>query len=338
VSNVSRTHIAAVGGGDSAPDGHAPFSDPDPGLTERLRQLADVGMFSGLSPDQLRPLAAVAEQIHYRAGEPIVRQGDPGDSVYIIIEGTVEVRARSDRDPAATEAVVAWLVSGEAVGELSLLDGEPRSASCVVLEDTRCLRLERRHFLEALQNHWPLTEELLVVLARRLRLADKLMAEHARDPLTGLSTRRTLADTYAREASRALRAERSGGKSREPLAVLFADVNEFKDINDQHGHMTGDAVLRAVAKTLTAVSRASDVVARYGGDEFVMLLPEAGREGAEVVADRVRRILREDRPGPVPFSVSIGTAVYDGQPAASLEDLLARADAAMYEDKQRARS
>ena len=304
-------------------------------ISDRVRLLAGVALFKGLSPTQLLPLALVAEPILYRPCDPIVRQGDPGESVYVITEGKVDVLARSEGDSDAPEAVVAWLGAGDAVGELSLLDGQPRSASCVAVEDTLCLRLDRQHFKGALQEHWALTEELLMVLAQRLRLADKLLAEHARDPLTGLNNRRALAKIYAREANRAQRGARRA--ERVPLAVLFADVDNFKQINDSHGHMVGDNVLRSVAQTLTAVSRDSDVVARFGGDEFVMLLPEAGEDGAALVASRVREILSDQPPGPVPFSVSIGTAVYDAERPPSFEELLAAADSAMYQDKNRAR-
>jgi len=304
-------------------------------ISDRVRLLAGVALFKGLSPAQLLPLALVAEPILYRPGDPIVRQGDPGESVYVITEGKVDVLARSEGDPDAPEAVVACLGAGDAVGELSLLDGQPRSASCVAVEDTLCLRLDRQHFKGALQEHWALTEELLMVLAQRLRLADKLLAEHARDPLTGLNNRRALAKIYAREANRAQRGARRA--ERVPLAVLFADVDNFKQINDSHGHMVGDNVLRSVAQTLTAVSRDSDVVARFGGDEFVMLLPEAGEDGAALVASRVREILSDQPPGPVPFSVSIGTAVYDVERPPSFEELLAAADSAMYQDKNRAK-
>ncbi len=120
---------------------------------ERLRLLLNLGLFRGLSPDQLGPLADSAEPIEYRQGDAIVRQGDPGESVYLITEGKVEVLARSEHDPNAPGAVVAWLLPGDAVGELALLDGQPRSASCVAVEETVCLRLERRHFLGALQSH-----------------------------------------------------------------------------------------------------------------------------------------------------------------------------------------
>ena len=121
------------------------------------------------------------------------------------------------------------------------------------------------------------------------------------------------------------------------LGLLFCDVNVFKSINDTYGHHIGDEVLRAVAQTLISASRVTDFVARYGGDEFVVLLPDSGEAGVNVVSNRIREILRDNPPGPVPFSVSIGSALVDPHAPQKLEALMALADEAMYEDKQRAR-
>lgn len=308
-------------------------AESDRQLADRLRLLCKLELFRNLSVEQLLPLAEMAVAVTYATGEAIVQQGDPGDCVYIIADGEVEVLARSTQDAEAREAVVAWLVTGDALGEMALLDGEPRSATCRAVTQTLCLRLERKDFLGALQQYWPLTQELLAVLAHRLRMADRLLAEHARDPLTGLNSRRKLQDVYDREVQRVQRAAQRGDTARPALALLFADINDFKSINDQHGHVVGDGVLRSVAMTLSAVSRASDFVARYGGDEFVMLLPEAGADGAARVASRIRQLLRDHPPGPVPFSMSIGTTILDADHPTTLESLLTAADSAMYLDK-----
>jgi diguanylate cyclase (GGDEF)-like protein len=230
-----------------------------------------------------------------------------------------------------------------------------------------------------MMQHWTLSEALLETLASRLRLADKSMAEHARDPLTGVYNRRALYDLYDREARRTQRAARRAarlshdqiaeardghelGRSERdaasgatnlargrrdsgqavadevlPLAVLFVDVDKFKTINDTYGHATGDDVLCAVAHTLSECGRATDHVARFGGDEFVMLLPEAGAVGAQLVSDRIRRRLSDTPPGPVPFSISIGAAVVEPMEPPTLDALMARADEEMYRDKARQR-
>ena len=307
---------------------------PGAPVEDRLRQLTALRLFRGLSPSELFPLATASEVVTFPPLAEIVRQGDPGESVYVICDGRVEVRVHSEQDGTSAEAVVAWLMPGDAVGELSLLDGDARSATCVALAQTTCLRLDRAAFLATLREHWAVTEALLVVLAHRLRMADKLVAEHARDPLTGLNNRRALAELYEREAARAERAARQGeGDTVRPMAVLFADVDSFKEINDRFGHQIGDKVLRSVAETLNTVSRATDVVIRYGGDEFVLLLPDAGEDGAEAVAERIRQELRARVQEPVPVTLSIGAAVTDPVQPRPLEALLAEADAAMYREK-----
>lgn len=304
-------------------------------LEERLRLLSELQLFSGLTESQLQPLAEVAQLLSYDLGDSVVRQNEAGDSVYVIVTGRVQVVARVEHEGIATEAIVSNLVAGETLGELSLLDGKPRSASCIALAPTTCLRLERLAFVRALERHWTLTLSLLSVVAQRLRVADARLAEHARDPLTGLYSRRALVEFYAREVSRTKRAARTAGVQLRPMAVLFMDVDRFKEINDRYGHHTGDAVLRSAAYTLSMVTRATDVVARYGGDEFVVLMPEVSPEGAQLVADRLRDWFMHSPPGPVPFSVSIGLTMVDPGSSESVDLVMARADAAMYQDKSR---
>ncbi|HEU5316658.1 MAG TPA: GGDEF domain-containing protein, partial [Chloroflexota bacterium] len=306
-------------------------------VEERARLLAGTSLFAGLPPEDLLPLAEAAEVVTFQPGERIVNQGDPGESLYLVVDGRVEVLARINEDGVVTETVVAWMTVGDALGELSLLDGQPRSASCVAVNPVTCLCLGREPFLRAIEENWSLSHALHVVMAQRLRMADKLLAEHSRDPLTGLNNRRALADLYEREAQRVQRVARQhGSDGLHPLAVVFCDVNRFKQINDTYGHQVGDEVLRAIADVLTAASRATDLVARYGGDEFVMLLPDAGVHGAELVIHRIRERIAERPPGPVPFTVSLGYAIVDPEEPQGLDQLLSRADEAMYRDKEAA--
>ena len=308
---------------------------PGDSAETHAQQLARMPLFQGMQPEHVRLLAAVAEEVCFEPADKIVTQGEPGESVYLILDGRVEVLARISVGDVVSETVVAWMAAGDALGELSLLDGQPRSATCVAVTPVNTLRLGREPFLAAVRENWSLGHALYVVLAQRIRLADKLLAEHSRDPLTGLNNRRALSDLYDRESLRVQRVARQQGTDGiNPLAIVFADVNQFKTINDTHGHHVGDEVLKAIAATLTGASRTTDLVARYGGDEFVVLLPEAGVAGAEVVLQRVRKQLAEHPPEPVPFSVSLGYAIVDPQEPKGLDALLAEADVAMYRDKR----
>lgn len=332
---------------------------------ERLTQLAELPLFRGIKVEALLPLAQSSETIDFESGEYIVRQGEPGDSVYVIVQGRVEVLARMERDGIITESAVASLADGDALGELSVLDGQPRSASCMAAVPTRCVRLSQNLLRDAMHRHWELADSLLATLASRLRHADSVMAQHARDPLTGVYNRRALYELYEREARRAQRAaRRAAGATHEeiaglvpmsdqvrqrakemldagiappPLALLFIDVNKFKTINDTYGHKTGDDVLCAVARSLARCGRTTDHVARFGGDEFVVILPEGGETGATAVSTRVKRYLLETPPGPVPFSISIGAAIVDQLEPPEFDELMSQADEEMYRDKARQR-
>lgn len=331
-------HIRLASPDELVDGGHA----PERGAAERLKQLAELPLLRSLHVDHLRTLAEHSATRTFSPGEAVVRQGEPGDSLFLVMKGRVEVLARSERDGVSTESVVASLYVGDAVGELSMLDGLPRSATCVAAVPTVCVRLERDQLRTAMRQDWELGERLLGVVAQRLRRADALLAEHARDPLTGVNNRRALYDLYERESRRSQRsARRSAGTPADDdapaLAVLFCDVDKFKSVNDTYGHQVGDEVLIAVAKAMVTLGRATDHVARYGGDEFVMLLPEGGETGAARLTQRLRDYFGETPPGPVPFSISIGASVVDPMNPPTLDELMAAADKEMYRDKQRER-
>jgi diguanylate cyclase (GGDEF)-like protein len=150
-------------------------------------------------------------------------------------------------------------------------------------------------------------------------------AQHAadHDHLTGARSRRAFFELAAREQARALR---RGG----PLSLLLFDVDHFKRINDTHGHATGDRVLVDIVRRTGAVVRSIDIVARLGGEEFAVLLPDTGADTALVVAERLRKGLDRalDEAG---YTVSIGSAtLLAGE---TIEAMLSRADTALYAAK-----
>lgn len=169
-------------------------------------------------------------------------------------------------------------------------------------------------------------EELQAAQAELARVA-------ATDPLTGLACRRKWFEVATTELNRSRR-------YRQPFALLMADLDFFKRINDTHGHSVGDDVLKEFANVLRTECRDSDVVGRLGGEEFAVLLPQCKAGSAFEVGGRIVqscRHVRVDAPtGPVTFTCSIGvTEVMD--PDAALEDVLERADAAMYQVKRNGR-
>jgi diguanylate cyclase (GGDEF)-like protein len=157
-----------------------------------------------------------------------------------------------------------------------------------------------------------------------------------RDPLTRLPNRRSLMEQLLHEQSRVERRRPDENN----LCLCMADVDHFKRFNDTYGHQVGDAVLQQVADALVGVLRKSDFVGRFGGEEFLLILPESTREGAGMAAERVRRAIAETRLSAlgeeVHITVSIGVAVHT--PGDSVERTLGRADAALYEAKDAGRN
>jgi diguanylate cyclase (GGDEF)-like protein len=178
------------------------------------------------------------------------------------------------------------------------------------------------------------------VLAERVRHDDDVPAESARlhrhleraatvDGLTGLRNRRWLDEVFARQLARSVREQR-------PASLLMFDLDDFKGLNDEHGHLVGDAVLCRLARVLSSHVRAPDLLARYGGEEFAVLLPDTDIDEALPIADRLRRTVAN---GPASGeiealpAVTVSVGVATARLSDSLPALLALADAALYRAK-----
>jgi diguanylate cyclase (GGDEF)-like protein len=166
------------------------------------------------------------------------------------------------------------------------------------------------------------------------RRADEAQRAAAVDTMTGLSTYRVLRDQLAFEVERSKR-------SNDGFAVLFLDLDRFKEVNDQYGHEAGNDILRAVAGEIRNAVRASDVAARYGGDEFVVILTRTDLQGAARVAEALRAGIegtgrRMGYPAGL-ITVSIGIAEFDPKEPAEV-DLLVSADRALYRAKAAGRN
>jgi len=180
----------------------------------------------------------------------------------------------------------------------------------------------------------PVQVDDLLARIRRLLVRSSRQSEVVRmsvvDELTGVLNRRGIGNLFSRELERAHAEDLTVG-------VMIIDLNDFKRINDLSGHAAGDAMLRAVARSLQDALRATDRVGRIGGDEFAIVLPYVRRDGYEDLAQRVRQI------SPVALTLSPQTILHVGlsmgiaaaEPNESFEVVLARADVAMYKDKQR---
>jgi diguanylate cyclase (GGDEF)-like protein len=153
---------------------------------------------------------------------------------------------------------------------------------------------------------------------------DELHLKSVTDGLTGAYTHGYLHEVLEMEIQHSL-------THKTPLSVLVLDVDDFKNINDSHGHLFGDRVLKETAETILALVRADDILGRMGGDEFVVIMPDADAETAGQVA---RRICASIAGNGYLATVSVGTASISGQESQTAKELLARADANLYHAKR----
>lgn len=220
----------------------------------------------------------------------------------------------ASRNPAKIRYRIHHPVNGirfvEASSEISV-DTRNTLVACVgVLQDVT----ERRQMEEELRLH--------AVEMERLSMTD---------PLTGVGNRRCL-DVRLGEEAQVIR--RYGGS----CSVIFADLDHFKRVNDQFGHVVGDEILRSFATVLRSHTRDSDLIARFGGEEFVLLLPHTDIDAASALAERIRRMLEANTIPPLTWSITASFGVAELREDGTTMNLLQRADEALYRAKRGGRN
>lgn len=194
--------------------------------------------------------------------------------------------------------------------------------------------------LSALALLWWMCIIVAVTLGMALMTGERLQADldrqASRDPLTGALNRRAFTQEAEREVARA---RRTGS----PLSLLMMDLDHFKQINDQLGHAAGDDILCRFVAVAGRELRAEDVFCRFGGEEFVALLPDTAAAQALAAAERLRTAFAIEaaalpRPAPMPFALTVSIGAEQWRPEENLEDTLRRADAALYRAKAQGRN
>lgn len=247
---------------------------------------------------------------------------------------------RIDGDPLRFYAGVPLLSpDGQALGTVCVLDNKPRTLTTAQIEGLEVLARQTQHLLElrryALEQRRLLSER--EAFAQRLedaradlqRRNDLLQHSATHDALTGLLNRAALAQL--RENPDAMRQLQKA-----PYTLMLLDVDHFKEVNDRHGHLLGDRALRAVADAVAASIREHDVAVRYGGEEFLILLPETRLAAAVQVAERIRQRIAL---APLPFSLTVSIGLAAGEPTRDWsEQVFDRADQALYKAKSTGRN
>ena len=306
-------------------------------LLSRLQLFRNVDMDNA----GLLDLLGQCEYRQLAAGEVILSTEAENHYLYILLKGRLVIQLNTHDDiPLAT------VEPGECVGEMSIIDSRVPSAQVRASEETQVLVIEQDILWRMVSVSHEIARNLLYIMSERVRYSNLVIADSLEmqrkyqrfasiDALTGLHNRGWLDDTYDREIKRSERDEL-------PLALIMIDVDHFKNYNDEFGHLSGDQVLVTVADAIRSPLRPNDLVARFGGEEFAVLLPETTVSNARIIAERLREHVANSDPGMLDNrqlpAVTISLGIAGRQPGYSLDMMIAAADVAMYHAKRNGRN
>ena len=307
----------------------------------RRSLLEGLNLFKGVSPGEVRELLQRCHRRDLTVGDILLSPGAKNDRMCIILSGSLNVHVGSpDAD------VLVTMEMGSSVGEMSLIEDRDPSAYVIAAEDTHMLVIPKSVLWEMIDASHQFTKNLLVVLSERVRRYNHVIAHnygeirkferHATtDALTNLANRHAMQESFPEEVESCI-------KNGQPVSLIMIDVDNFKTFNDRFGHVAGDRALSAVSSILSAQFRPDDLLVRFGGDEFAILLPGATADEAMVIAERVRQTVSgttgdgSDSLIKIPLTISMGVA--ELQPDEDFDSLMRSADAALYRAKHEGRN
>lgn len=299
-----------------------------------LHQLRQLRLFNNVAVGSISQLLKEFRACDLESGEVLLSPFNRNQYLYLLLKGQLKVYLGS-----LDSLSVSTLNVGDCAGEISFIDNEHPCAYVVATEPSSVLRLHRESLFHLFQQSPELMHNMLALLCERVRQGNSTIISSEQnanvDALTGAYNRRWLEHMFERESTRSA----FNGK---PLCMLMLDVDHFKAYNDQHGHLAGDYALTLVAHTLRSQLRLKDSLTRFGGEEFVILLPEIAEDEARSIGERLRQALGKVSSFHSPIGVLPGVTVSIGlaqmRPKDSLQGLIARADSALYRAKQLGRN
>jgi len=303
--------------------------------------LARLQLLRNVPPESIQVYLEQSPILELSRNDILISPEKSNKQVYSLLSGALRVHLDSvDKDPYTI------INPGECVGEMSVIESKEPSAYVVAAEDSRVLAISQEILWAMLSASHGIARNLLYILSGRLRQDDafitRLLEEQRRfereaniDALTGLYNRRWMLEMFGRELERCI-------IDGDDLCLMMLDVDFFKQINDAYGHRLGDEVLSLISKALRRSLRPNDMIARYGGDEFIILLPQTSLNAAGAIGKRllagISSLSFSDLDGGLPLNASISIGLAMRQDKETLEDLLEEADAAMYQAKEDGRN
>ena len=306
-----------------------------------LEELAQTELFRDVPNEILQQVTKLAALRELAPGEVLLSPEHDNHHIYVLISGTLSLHFGSPDSPEIRE-----LKHGVSVGEMSIFADTPPSAYVIAKAPSRVFPIHRDQVHHLVGDANPVARNLLRLLTQWMKVNTQrivqdrvqigVLTDHANvDGLTGLYNRRWLDNALAR-----LLAQTKKGKQQ--LCVLLIDVDNFKKYNDTQGHQGGDQALIALGEVLKTTVRPYDFSTRYGGEEFLVLLPNTSGDEGITVAERIRRnaekkVITHSDDTPLPgITISIGLAV--SNPHSTPATLIGAADTQLYRAKEEGRN
>ncbi|MBN2401446.1 MAG: GGDEF domain-containing protein [Spirochaetes bacterium] len=316
-------------------------------MKEEISFLKKVSLFNSFSQEELGIVYPCLKSIRIKRNEMLFTEGDEGNKFFIVKSGSV---ASSIKCQDGSQREIAVFKPQDFFGEMSIFENAPRSATCYAKEESVLYEFQKSNFFSLLKAHPDFTirimYKMLKIITQRLRSTGNFLSDMVRwgneaskravtDELTGLYNRRyldSMLETY-------FQISRAGNK---PMTLIMVDLDYFREINNLYGHETGDKAIIEVANTFRKHLREQDSMARYGGDEFTVILRDTDQKDALYLAEKIRidmkeiTLLKQLEGSVSTMSLSMGMASFPRN-AQNLTELRHKADQALYKAKENGR-
>lgn len=305
-----------------------------------LEQISHARLFSQIDLAAIAPELADAELRSLIPGDILLEPARSNNLIYVLLSGELIVSP-----DLGDVAPLARLRTGECVGEVSMIDDQPPSAYVIAASETRLLAIPQASLWRMMATLPRMAFNMMQILAERFRQNNLVLLESLEmqsryrdlsetDVLTGLHNRVWCNEVFPKQLELC---ERIG----QPVALAMLDIDHFKQVNDMYGHPEGDTVLRSLARAVQQNLRSTDLSARFGGEEFIILMPATPSPNAMLTMERLRQKM-ETTPitlgdgRTIKCTVSIGVAAWHR--GMRLDELTSFADHALYQAKQQGRN
>ncbi len=305
-----------------------------------LEELSNAEIFKNVDLTELHDHLSGIRQLELTDGDILLSTSRLNEEIYFLIQGELKIYLEEN-----SPDEIAHVLPGDCVGEISIIDDRPPSAYVKATTNSLLISINRSVLVEMYQKQTNLAANLLKLLADRFRqntavltrsveLQREFQDKSEHDGLTGTYNRNWMNDVFPKQIE-------LSHHLNQKLSMLLIDADHFKKVNDRYGHRAGDTTLIKLANIISGCLQESDLLVRYGGEEFIVLLPGASLSQARTIAENIRRMVSKtpvsiNRDTSITISVSIGIA--EAGVDDTVDNLLEKTDTGLYLAKQNGRN